>query len=180
MNSKKRKKINTLSNTLLHHLNIDSPIDNIYDLVRELGGNIKEEDLEDGMEAKIVKNNEEEYKFTIYLNPDTLNEKRRRFSIAHELGHLFLHMGYLIDENKWNNITKYEDSVYYRFGHNEEEYEANEFAASLLMPEEEFKEVARQHYSKGYYSIGPIAEHFKVSEHAATNRGRWLDIFSWE
>ncbi len=26
---------------------------------------------------------------------------RKSFTIAHELGHLFLHMGYIIDEERW-------------------------------------------------------------------------------
>jgi Zn-dependent peptidase ImmA (M78 family) len=26
---------------------------------------------------------------------------RRNFSVAHELGHLFLHMGYIVSPEKW-------------------------------------------------------------------------------
>jgi Zn-dependent peptidase ImmA (M78 family) len=30
------------------------------------------------------------------------SEERRKFTIAHELGHLFLHMGYLLDSDLWS------------------------------------------------------------------------------
>ncbi|MED4990110.1 ImmA/IrrE family metallo-endopeptidase [Geobacillus sp. NFOSA3] len=182
MDYEKRKEINKLANNIRSILELEPPVD-IERAVKLLNGEIVEEKLEHGMEAKIIKNTDSDYPaFKIYINPEIIgnNERRKRFSIAHELGHLFLHMGYLINEEKWNQIENYTDSVYYRFGHNEEEYEAHEFAASFLMPEKHFREIAKKNYSNGYYNIGPIADHFDVSKDAATNRGRWLGMFSWE
>lgn len=53
------------------------------------------------------------------------NEEKRRFAIAHELGHYFLHFN---DEEK-----EFKDSVFYRnLEYNNEEIEANQFALNLL------------------------------------------------
>lgn len=68
--------------------------------------------------------------FIIYISPFQSTE-RRKFTIAHELGHLFLHMGYRINSDLWN---KQMDATYYRAGDSLLEYQANEFAAALLMP----------------------------------------------
>lgn len=107
-------------------------------------------------------------------------DERDRFSIAHELGHVFLHMGYLVDPAAWENIDEYRDSPMYRLGHSAEEHEANEFAAAFLMPEEEFRRVARKYESSHGYSVSDIADVFDVSVPAARNRGRWLGLFAWE
>jgi Zn-dependent peptidase ImmA (M78 family) len=107
------------------------------------------------------------------------SDERERFSIAHELGHLFLHMGYLVDPATWNRIDKYRDSPMYRQGHSDEEYEANEFAAAFLMPEAEFRRVAEANRVGSAYNTLEIAKAFEVSVPAAQNRGKWLGMFAW-
>lgn len=62
---------------------------------------------------------------------------RKRFTIAHELGHYYI-PGHISNSTKKfsctsNNMTTYAEG-------NGKEYEANEFAGELLMPEEVFKE----------------------------------------
>ena len=109
-----------------------------------------------------------------------MGHARRRFSIAHELGHLFLHLGYLIDDDLWESVDSYIDSVRHRMGYNEEEFEAHEFAGSLLMPADEFRFVANQFFADGLYPLEKIAEHFDVSSKAVKVRGCWLGVFSWE
>jgi Zn-dependent peptidase ImmA (M78 family) len=74
---------------------------------------------------------------------------------------------------KWSDTQAYE--VYNRFGASEEEFEANEFAAAFLMPEEDFKAAAKRANSVA----SEIALSFGVSADAALNRGRWLGIFPW-
>jgi Zn-dependent peptidase ImmA (M78 family) len=108
------------------------------------------------------------------------SRERDRFSIAHELGHLFLHMGYLVDAAAWNRIDEYRDSPMFRHGHSEEELEAHEFAASFLMPALDFKGVAKRNYVANSYDVSSIARVFDVSVPAARNRGRWLGMFSWD
>lgn len=53
-----------------------------------------------------------------------ISVERRIFSVAHELGHILLHL------NSFNSDITYEDD--------KEEKEADQFAAELLMPNEEF------------------------------------------
>ena len=108
-----------------------------------------------------------------------LSPARQKFTLAHEVGHLFLHMGYIIDPTKWDAITDYQDSIKYRHGCSEEEIEANEFAGTLLMPEQEFMKVAGDHLRDGRYHLKDIAQHFEVSVQAAKTRGRFLGLFSW-
>lgn len=105
---------------------------------------------------------------------------RRRFSIAHEIGHLFLHMGYLTDEAKWRSIDEYIDAPLYRYGHSEEEFEAHEFAGALLMPRELFVTAIRENSKDRRVSLGPVAERFGVSIEAAKVRGQWLNLLSWD
>lgn len=178
MNAKKRQEINKLATVVINTLELGFPIP-VEDIPSKLGGTLNFEEVltEEGekIEAKISK---EGNSFQIIINPNR-SDRRRRFSIAHELGHLFIHMGYLINEDKWSSTNDYKDSVYYRKGYNSEEYEANEFAAALLMPEQKFKDIAKQYLKNGRYELEPIAEYFDVSIDAARNRGRWLRLFQW-
>lgn len=83
---------------------------------------------------------------------------RRRFTIAHELGHYFLH----------RHLGNFEDKAIFRREqqYNPREYEANEFAARLLMPEDDFL-LIKQKYGNDTSSI---AKEFGVSELATQFR----------
>ena len=59
----------------------------------------------------------------IWINRNIPND-RKRFSLAHELGHLVMHL-------RSENLEKPED---------QKEIEANEFAGEFLMPESQCKE----------------------------------------
>lgn len=174
MRQSRREHINRLAESIRTACELGTPVD-VHAAVRRLGGELVEEDDAD-FEAKIERVGTG---FRISLGPQP-HEQRRRFSVAHELGHLFLHMGYLIDESKWQKVGAYTDSVYYRFGYNTEEFEANEFAAALLMPRAEFAQIAQRYQRGGAFRPQSIADHFAVSAEAAVNRGRWLGLFSWE
>ena len=101
---------------------------------------------------------------------------RRNFTIAHELGHLFLHMGYQIDEELWKNS---DNMILNRFGNSERELEANEFAAAFLMPEKEYKRIAEKYSEGNTVFIRKVAEYFNVSVEAASYRGKWLGYLQW-
>ena len=97
---------------------------------------------------------------------------RKRFTIAHELGHYFRHnpkikvgfvdgigsgmMGRELLENKVS----------------QDEVEANAFAAEILMPENDFKKIHREKNG----NITEIAEYFIVSEAAAYTRAKMLGL----
>lgn len=113
------------------------------------------------------------YDFTIYLSPFT-SLLRDRFTIAHELGHLFLHLkeSQRIDPSASMYATRYvnkEDEEAMRA-----EWEANWFAAALLMPANKFSEV----YKKTGGDITETADFFKVSFDAASVRANSLNLKS--
>lgn len=83
---------------------------------------------------------------------------RRRFTIAHELGHYFLH----------RHLGDFEDTILFRKDKqlNPREFEANEFAARLLMPDEQFL-LERTRYPN---DVSALAKEFGVSELATRFR----------
>lgn len=99
--------------------------------------------------------------------------ERIQFSVAHELGHLFLHM-----LRKDGSIDKRRE--YYRKNNdpNQIEHEANAFAASLLMPREEFFSICLVNLdSENNIYLDKVAKHFGVSQQAANVRGSVLGIW---
>ena len=173
MNSKLRKTINEIAEIIIETLDINIPIDSLDKIVTNLGGKIIRKYELDGADGKVYRDGE---RFVIEI-PMIDNKCREKFTIAHELGHLFLHMGYAIDEKLWE---KNKDKVYLRKEVGEMEYQAHEFAAAFLMPREIFFEVMNENYNgDGTYSMNKVADYFQVSLESAINRGRWLGILSW-
>lgn len=119
-------------------------------MVDELGGGVR---VHDGPESLVVT---DEGDFTINI-PTTTSTKRDRFTVAHELGHYFLH--YLYPRSTG-------PAVFGRGLTNRAETEANTFASSLLMPENQFR--------AAYETHGPnprrLAAIFGVSPRAAEVR----------
>ena len=105
--------------------------------------------------------------FEIIVSPFQSLE-RRNFAIAHELGHLFLHMDFMTDSDK---LRKQSKEVYYRNGSSELEYQANEFAAAFLMPRKDYKNKLDEHIKGNMANTEKIARYFFVSIDAAVNRG---------
>lgn len=123
--------------------------------VRELGGRIHYQNptdfaVSESGSIKVWGTNN----FDIYLSTFT-GPLRDRFTLAHELGHYFVHSGQ-------GEIALRAA----RRGSGQLEWEANWFAASLLMPSQEFKEVA----TKFSGDVCAIAGHFQVSSQAVEIR----------
>lgn len=92
---------------------------------------------------------------------------KNRFTIANKLGHLFL-----------ENIDKRQ--TIFIAGTNEQESQANDFAANLLMPKEEFIECVYNNLDKeGLCNIEAVSDYFKVSINAVKTRGKFLGVFLW-
>lgn len=173
MDQNKLREIRLLAETVRESLELTVPVD-VEEAVRRLGGELVEsESLEDGMEAKVMRTGE---RFRIAIHQDR-PKTRKRFSIAHELGHLFLHMGYLVNPERWSKSSDYRDSVYYRFGHSIEEEEANEFAAAFLMPADDFRQAAERLGMDGKCSVDQVAAFFSTSREATMIRGSSLGVF---
>jgi len=103
-----------------------------------------------------VKNND----IIIWINPlKNIYPTRERFTIAHELGHLFLH----IAPNNINAEFKDTEENLTRNNYwNLQEYEANNFAARLLMPKDLIIKYAKQLYEqyKEQFKTLPTKEEF--------------------
>lgn len=91
----------------------------------------------------------------VSINQNIVHPQRRRFILAHELGHMILHRGkeavFSDDEHTLED---------YRSG--SQEREANAFAAALLMPGQLFAKVCLKR-KFGSETIRYIAEHFGTS-----------------
>jgi Zn-dependent peptidase ImmA (M78 family) len=172
----RRQAIEELSNVIRGVIDVSIPI-NLETIVEKIGGNIRENDLKDKNIAGKVEKNDKTFTITLNKNQSSL---RNNFTIAHEIGHLFLHMGYMVDQKKWNSIDDYIDSAKYRLGYSEEEYEANHFAASFLMPEKEYRKFITDNKVDNKIDIKKLSSYFQVSDDAAITRGKWLGIFPWD
>ena len=98
-------------------------------------------------------------KYFIRVNASHL-PARRRFTVAHELGHYYYHKDFLDKESQILERNNYSG-----LGFDAKEVEANAFAAELLMP--------RIHFLQKYAELRKIhslAEYFFVSELAVQVR----------
>mgnify|MGYP000181897211 CR=1 FL=1 len=181
MDRKTRDIIESVVNAVKTQLgiNIRPNFEGWEDVIHNLGGELKKDPnlLCDARISKVSNNGENGVFFKVEVSPFQ-SEARMNFSIAHELGHLFLHMLYKINYDEWSKIQVGES--YNRSGNNELESQANEFAAELLMPKGEFLQVlSKNRETINSYNIEPVARYFGVSEQAVLNRGRWLGVFAW-
>ncbi len=101
---------------------------------------------------------------TIYISQDE-QDTRQAFTIAHELGHFFLH------EQKDSEVFFRKDTLELTEEKRAEEREANWFAASLLMPRDLTIKVW-----KTFRSIDKVAQLFSVSQSAAYYRLKNLGL----
>lgn len=140
----------------------------IYKVVEELGGEVCFKDFwaEGSKESGSLEARDKD-DFTIFIPFDT-SEIRDRFTIAHELGHYFLHFLWPRQVLNRENF-KLRAS---RYGSDRAEWEANWFASAFLMPSDEFKRLA----DSENYSLGQLSRHFSVSLKAADIRAKVLEV----
>jgi Zn-dependent peptidase ImmA (M78 family) len=97
-----------------------------------------------------------------------VNEKnhpnRQRYTIGHELGHFCLHR---------HLENRFVDRIFFRcYESSKTEWQANEFAGAILMPEQELREAVRS----GMRGIYDLADRFKVSTIALRIRAKTLGM----
>ncbi|MFT9573348.1 ImmA/IrrE family metallo-endopeptidase [Mycobacteroides abscessus subsp. abscessus] len=129
---------------------------NIEEFVARLGGEIV---FADGGESLHVR---KPGNFTVFL-PQFTSSSRDRFTLAHELGHYFLHYRY---------VGKTGEMSFGRGARNRAETEANVFASTLLMPADEF----RAHWERHGGDTWRVAQHFGVSPAAVGIRAQVLRL----
>lgn len=138
------------------------PGDDLHELVREIGGRIEVEPtllLDPERTGSLYVNALDDFEIIV---PSHTSLVRDRFTIAHELGHYYLH--YVWPKQNGQNIP--DRVVALRKGSNRIEWEANWFAAAFLMPAEKF----RRAHKKFDGEATPIAREFEVSTKAVEVR----------
>jgi len=153
-------KLNSSENHLLSVAKMQKPVD-VVGLIKKLGIIYKECLMNAGQSGYIQRDTSGDY--TIAINKSE-SLQRKRFTAAHELGHYYLHrdklhkggrhLDRLFDGNK--NVQGSRNSIA-----SYDEFQANRFAAELLMPES----VLRREYTIGA-DYRDIAGEFGVSHKA--------------
>ena len=177
MDVKTRIMIDKITEYVRKEYKIIGPISDIESIVVSMGGIIVEKTAIDDLSDIWIRKSGKE-SFEIFLPPVQISWtiERRNFMIAHELGHLFLHMGFRINDDKWNNQMK----GFYRNNDAETNYQANEFAKAFLMPEEEYGEILNRYTKGNRVNIKEVANHFHVAINIAASRGQLLGYFEQE
>lgn len=136
------------------------PVDVAF-LAEKAGVNLVYDELDDDVSGFLIKN---KGKVFLAVNSNQ-HPNRQRFSIAHELGHYYLHLNS-------SSAVFIDKTVYYRnvdssSGKYQQEIEANAFAADLLMPkgmlEKELEKFGEELTGMDIYRL---ANRFGVSQQA--------------
>jgi len=138
--------------------NSDFSID-VNHIAEKLNINIILYDFSDGVSGAFFKDHDN---LMLGINKSH-SEQRQRFTIAHEIGHYVLHSTEFLHYD-----TKKLDEIYFRADNvsNQDEVEANHFAAELLMPEK----LINKCIDNNIHSIEKLAQRFNVSQNAMRYR----------
>ena len=133
-----------LAQRLINWADLHPPMD-VEEAARRLGLDIEEIRMSGSVAGMLIR--EEPKRWLIVLNSKINHPGRRRFTIAHELGHWVMHRPRLKEtslelDGQW-------------------EREANEFASHLLMPPDLLEEQVR------LFGLSHLERHFDVSTAAA-------------
>ncbi|MBN9483105.1 MAG: hypothetical protein BGO70_01210 [Bacteroidetes bacterium 43-93] len=183
-----RKEINDCVTGILQSLKINSLPVRIEDIAKSMGLQVISYPFtEDISGTLIVQNNIGIIGFNQFES-----KVRRRFTIAHELGHFMLHRDYsdIFLDKQYNAHVKNDENVkqYFRVNNPNEtitsqalEQQANAFAAAILMPEELLRnQVAIIDFDFGSEeAIKYLARIFDVSTQAMSYRLANLGIFDF-
>lgn len=143
-------------------------VDSIIELLGSLGIEVYESKMSELSISGYVTMSPESRKPMIVVNSDE-PVNRQRFTMAHELGHLLLHFKWVpnttLNPNAGTNVAYRHHLEIYSPNEKVQEFEANTFAAELLMPSSKFIELA----SKTKDDL-ELATYFGVSKSAVEVR----------
>lgn len=142
-------------------------------LVSGLGATLIMEPLKNS-DGKIVRGNS---KALIKINSEIPYEEKIRFTIAHEIGHFLLHdkLDLEIHDDNSNTLNWFK-SIEQQAKKGLQEWEANDFASELLMPEKALRKfVENKRFSPNL--VKDIASNFKTSLTSVTYRLASLNIY---
>ncbi|MBM4286796.1 MAG: ImmA/IrrE family metallo-endopeptidase [Deltaproteobacteria bacterium] len=137
---------------IIRDLRIREPSEiSIKDIAMNRGAFVRESILE-GSEARLIRKGR---KGIVTVNSGIREDGRKRFAIAHELGHFELH-----STSQLIFCTE-EDMLFWNEGKSQE-IEANEFSACILMPEEMFSKRIKTG-PPNLKNVRDIAEQFRTT-----------------
>ena len=157
--------INEFTEMIIEKNNIEIPLKDIDYVVSLFGGRI----VEGNGFARPQKIGREE--FEIYVSKWD-NPQQRRFYAAARLGDVLLHSNFIPDHDAFiaNEKIQYKPDN----GIVQQVYMSNEFASSLLMPEQIFKDIVDKYSDDDIVNCRHVAEYFDVSVSTAIERGKSL------
>lgn len=150
------KPIEETVNLLIEEHNLIPPID-LIGICNSLEIKVKEVDFDDDLSGMLAKN-------TIYISSN-IHENRKRFTLAHELGHYLIHKK---KDNSYKGVRFRSEFISSK--EKNEEREANLFASLLLMPTHYLNEELKNNTEISEEFIFQLAKKYKVSSIAMTIR----------
>lgn len=150
---------------LLETLGIDDPASiDIEDLIIFYNGIVKHMPMANCDGRVVMKNG----KSIVTLNSNIEFPQKKRFVLAHELGHILLHADKdMTFSDDYNTLDAYKHGI--------QEREANDFASELLMPTDSFTEACRRQ-KFGSSLIRSLSERFNTS--LTSTVYRYIDLGS--
>lgn len=168
-------KIQTIVNALRSEypsMSLESIIEDIEISIELLGINILYSDLSDlerngNKVSGFARVNKNTGRPEIVINGNE-PKFRRRFTMAHELGHIFLHWKWLPGRKIDHHLAEitYRADINYTQTEKAREWQANEFASELLLPLDEVKNLKSQ-YPNMSLMRNALADQYKVSPQVA-------------
>ena len=168
-----RRRIKDKVAELLRQFSVVQPPVDVERIARRLGTRVRETGFDGDVSGLFVRKGQDA---VIGVN-SMHSEQRKRFTIAHEIGHFVLHISkpIYVDELvlHFRNRTSAE-------GRDPDEIEANAFAAELLMPEDFVQQSMSDLDNWDDEAVSKLAKEYKVSVEAfvyrLTNLGYMLDL----
>lgn len=158
-------------------------------VLASLNVRVHEEDMEDETAGVLIVKGEQRH---ILVNKDH-SKNRKRFTIAHELGHLVLHDDEVNGDSSgqrmfidrqirvYQRVGEASSAVYQQEGSLtsvHQEREANSFAACLLMPAPHVMTAGLERDLFDELSVASLARNFEVSEQAMSIRLQQLQVLA--
>ena len=168
----RRRKIRELVEELLRKNGITEPPVPVWDIARNSGARFAVESLEGDLSGFLYKNTDRK---VIGVNTQHASV-RQNFTVSHELGHLLLHDQEELHLDRAFSTVRLRDQTSSQ-GIDDEEKEANLFAAELLMPHQFLRaDLAGADALDPYDDnlIPELARRYQVSVQALTFRLQYL------
>ncbi|SRR6266550_2120883 len=147
---------------LVNELDIEQAPVNVEDVAARYGVDIQPQEFPDNISGALHRGPERSVIAVNEAHADT----RQRFTIAHELGHYFLHRDAPAFYDVEHLVGSHFRAKVTGATWDPKEIEANKFAAELLMP----RKLLLERVASGDADIAKLAEEFNVSPEAMTYR----------